>query len=303
MMKANAPTLTQAITVDRSWVAVLSDLFKARLTLLVLLTTTVGFYAGWSGAPDWALLWHVLFGTGLVACGGAALNQWLEREHDALMRRTQDRPLPSGKLQPATASAIGWGCAAVGLAELNMFVNTATFALALFTFVTYVFVYTPLKRVTWLNTFVGAIPGAMPPLIGWTAATGRISAEGAVLFAIQALWQIPHFFAIAWLYREEYARAGFRMLPVEDASGLRTSRQAVWTTALLFVTSLAPVALGICGTVYLVSALALSGAFFCYAVRFARETNPATARKLFYASLVYLPVLFTVLVVDAIKRP
>lgn len=300
-MKANAPTLSQVVTMDRSWIAVFADLFKARLTLLVLLTTTVGFYAGWSGAADWALLAHTLFGTGLVACGGAALNQWLEREYDARMRRTQDRPLPGGYLQPATACTIGWTCGIAGLAELAFFVNVLTAALGLFTFVTYVLVYTPLKRVTWLNTFVGAIPGAMPPLLGWTAATGEIGLMGLVLFSIQALWQIPHFFAIAWLYRGEYAKAGFKMLPVEDASGVRTSRHALWHTAVLAAVSLVPVTLQAAGPVYLVTSVVLGAGFAWYAVKFARELSQPSARKLFYASLVYLPVLLSALVLDNLK--
>lgn len=286
---------------DRSWMAVFADLFKARLTLLVLLTTTVGFYAGWSGAANWSLLAHTLLGTGLVACGGAALNQWLEREHDARMRRTRERPLPAGYLQPATASAIGWTCGFLGLLELAVFVNTLTATLGLFTFVTYVLIYTPLKRVTWLNTYVGAIPGAMPPLMGWTAATGEVGLIGLVLFGIQALWQIPHFFAIAWLYRGEYAKAGFKMLPVEDVTGVRTSRHALWQTAILAAVSLIPVMLHAAGPVYLVTAIVLSVGFSWYAVRFARELTEASARKLFYASLVYLPVLLSALVLDNLK--
>lgn len=297
-MKADAPTINQIVAADRSRAAVLADLFKARLTLLVLLTTTAGFYAGWSGPPNWALMAHLLLGTGLMACGGAALNQWLEREHDAKMRRTQDRPLPSGRMQPATASAIGWICGGIGLAELALFVNTLTFALGLFTFLTYVLVYTPLKRVTWTNTFIGAIPGAMPPLMGWTAATGHIGLEGLVLFAIQAFWQIPHFFAIAWLYRGEYARAGYKMLPVQDPGGIRTSRHSLACAILLALVSVAPYFLKFAGPVYLVTAILLSGGFSWYALQFAREPGQPSARKLFYASLVYLPVLLSALVLD-----
>jgi protoheme IX farnesyltransferase len=301
-MKASAQTLSQPIVAEKSWVAIYADLFKARLTLLVLLTTMVGFYVGWSGAVNWWLMFNLLMGMGLVACGGAALNQWSEREHDARMRRTQDRPLPSGRMQPSTALSVGIGCAAAGLALLALGVNRITFALGAFTLVAYVLVYTPLKRVTWINTLIGAVPGAMPPLMGWTGATGSLGMEGLVLFAIQAFWQIPHFLAIAWLYREDYGRAGYKMLPVQDASGRRTSLHTVWHTAALALASVMPVYLGVAGSLYLITALLLSAAFLWCAVQFAREVTVRRARLLFYASLVYLPVLLTMLVLDGVRR-
>src|SRR2546423_8733790 len=226
-MKATVQSLTQPAVVEKSWVAVASELLKARLTLLVLLTTLVGFYLGFRGSVDYWLMWHTLFGTALVASGASALNQLLEREYDAKMRRTQGRPLPSGRLQSHTVLIIGAAAALAGLVYLALTVNLLTCSLGAFSLLSYLFIYTPLKRVTWLNTAVGAIPVALPPLMGWTAARGELSSEGWALFAILAFWQLPHFLAIAWIYRDEYARAGFQMLPVIDPEGHRTSRQAV----------------------------------------------------------------------------
>src|SRR5580692_3275874 len=215
---------------EKSWVSVFSDLVKARLTTLVLLTTAVGFYVGWHGPMNWLLLLNTLAGTGLVAAGASALNQWLERDYDAKMRRTQNRPLPSGRLQPATVALFGGMTSVSGLIYLALAVNLLTSVLGAVTLVSYLFIYTPLKRVTWLNTAIGAVPGALPPLMGWTGARGELSSDGWALFAILAFWQLPHFLAIAWIYREEYARAGFKMLPGIDPQGHRTGRQAVCHT-------------------------------------------------------------------------
>jgi len=299
-MKVSAPSLLQTLPADKSCIAVYADLFKARLTSLVLLTTAVGFYLG-TGVQSYALLFHTVFGMALVAVGGAALNQWWERDHDALMRRTRERPLPSHRLQPATVLWIGWSCAILGVGYLTLLTNPLAGGLAAFTLTTYLFVYTPLKRVTWLNTMVGAVPGALPPLIGWTAARGVIDTAGLSLFAIQAFWQIPHFMAIAWIYRDEYARAGFRMLPVLDPQGLRTSRQSLLFTAALFVSSLAPWVLGLAGTLYLAAALVLGGLFVASAARFTLELTVSNARRLFYASILYLPLVQAALVLDKIK--
>src|SRR5437899_1223393 len=214
----------------RSSVAVYSDLFKARLTLLVLLTTLVGFYLGSRGRVDYLLMLHTVVGTALVAAGAAALNQLLERDYDAKMRRTRNRPLPSGRMQPQSVLIIGGACAGGGMIYLAFAVNLLTSVIGAVTLVSYLFVYTPLKRRTWLNTAIGAVPGALPPLMGWTAARGELSGEGWALFAILAFWQLPHFLAIAWMYREDYARAGFKMLPVIDPTGQRTGRQTIWNT-------------------------------------------------------------------------
>ena len=189
---------------------------------------------------NFVLMFNTLAATALVAAGAAALNQLLESEYDAKMRRTQDRPLPSGRLQPATVAIFGGVSSVAGLVYLALGVNLLTSVLGAVTLVSYLFIYTPLKRVTWLNTAIGAIPGAFPPLMGWTAARGELSGEGWALFAILAFWQIPHFFAIAWIYRDEYAKAGFVMLPNVDASGRRTAQQTVSHALALLIASLAP---------------------------------------------------------------
>ncbi|HEU5124082.1 MAG TPA: heme o synthase [Verrucomicrobiae bacterium] len=300
-MKATAQSLNEVLPAEKSWFAVYSDLIKARLTFLVLLTTLVGFYLGYRGPVDYLLMFHAVLGTGLVASGAAALNQLIEREHDAKMRRTKDRPLPSGRLQPSTVLAFGILCGGAGLVYLGLVVNPLTCILGAISFISYVFIYTPLKRVTWLNTAVGAIPGALPPLMGWTAARGELSAEGWALFAILAFWQLPHFFAIAWIYRDEYAKAGFVMLPVIDPDGHRTARQAICYTLGLLPVSLSPFVFQTTGPIYLIGALVLGLAFLWYAILFARQLTVSRARQLFYVSILYLPLLLTVMVLDKMK--
>ena len=285
----------------KSWPSILSDLFKARLTLLVLLTTAVGFYLGFQGPVSYLLMFHTLLGTALVAGGASALNQLLERDYDAKMRRTQDRPLPSGRMQPLAVLTIGSASAAVGLVYLAAAVNLTTSALGAASLVSYLFIYTPLKRVTWLNTAVGAVPGALPPLMGWTAARGELTGEGWALFAILAFWQLPHFLAIAWVYRDEYARAGFKMLPVIDPEGHRTGRQAVLHTLGLLPVSLCPFLFKLAGPVYLFGALLLGLAFLGFAIQFSRYLTVPRARQLFFASILYLPLLLGLLVFDKIK--
>src|SRR5882724_13720706 len=282
-MKATAQSLTPAVPVEKGWLAVYSDLFKARLTFLVLLTTLVGFYIGFRGRVDYLLMLETLFGTALVASGASALNQLMEQEYDAKMHRTQSRPLPSGRLQPRTVLIVGSVSAALGLIFLGLAVNLLTSLIGAFSFASYLFIYTPLKRVTWLNTAIGAVPGALPPLMGWTAARGELSGEGWALFAILAFWQLPHFLAIAWLYREEYARAGFKMLPVLDPQGQRTGRQAVSHTLGLLPVSLCPFLFGLTGPVYLAGALLLGVTFLWFAIQFSRHLTPSRARQLFYA--------------------
>jgi heme o synthase len=286
---------------DKSWLGVYADLFKARLSLLVLLTTAVGFYVGFRGSVDYTLMLHTLVGTALVASGASALNQLFEREYDARMRRTQDRPLPSGRLQPQTVLLIGITSAGLGVAYLAQLVNLTTSLVSACSLLCYVFVYTPLKRVTWLNTVVGAVPGALPPLIGWTAARGGFEGAGWTLFAIQAFWQLPHFMAIAWIYRDEYARAGFKMLPVLDPQGCRTARQAVLYTLGLLPLSLCPYFFGLTGPFYLAGALILSLSFLGSAVRFSQHLTVPRARQLFYVSILYLPLLLAAMVLDKLK--
>jgi len=294
-------TATGVGSAEKSRTAVFADLVKARLTTLVLLTTLVGFYVGWRGAMDFALMFHALMATALVASGAAALNQFLERDYDAKMRRTQDRPLPSGRLQPATVMLFGGVCSVAGLVYLALAVNLLTGAIGAVTLAAYLFVYTPLKRVTWLNTNIGAVPGALPALMGWTAARGELSVEGWALFAIVALWQIPHFMAIAWIYRDEYARAGFKMLPVVEPSGRRAGEQSVGHTLALLAVSLSPFIFKLAGPVYLAGALALGAGYLWCAIQFWRQLTRARARWLFLASILYLPLLLALLVLDKVK--
>jgi protoheme IX farnesyltransferase len=300
-MKATAELIEQSAPAEKSWFAVYSELFKARLTFLVLLTTLVGFYLGFRGPVDFLLMLHTLLGTALVASGASAFNQLLERDYDSRMRRTADRPLPSGRLQPQTVFFVGAGTALAGLAELLLAVNSTAAIIAALSFVSYVCVYTPLKRITWLNTAVGAIPGALPPLIGWTAARGQMTREGWALFAILAFWQLPHFLAIAWMYREEYAKAGFKMLPVIDPDGHRTGRQAVSHTLGLLPISLTPFLFKLTGPIYLVGALVLGLAFIWFAIQFSRHLTVPRAKQLFYLSIIYLPLLLVLMVLDKIK--
>ncbi len=300
-MKASAQPITTTALAEKSWIAIFAELFKARLTFLVLLTTLVGFYLGFRGAVDYLLMIHTLLGTALVASGASALNQLLEIDYDARMRRTQDRPLPSGRLQPQTVLLIGAGCAVAGLAYLALAGNYVTSLLAAASLLSYVFIYTPLKRVTWLNTAIGAIPGGLPPLLGWTAARGHLNREGWALFAILAFWQLPHFLAIAWMYRDEYARAGFKMLPLIDPDGHRTGRQAVSHTLGLLPISLTPFLFKLTGPTYLAGALVLGLAFLWHAIQFSRHLTLARARQLFFFSILYLPLLLGLMVFDKIK--
>ena len=301
-MKATTSPLAATAGADKSLVAVLCDLVKARLTFLVLLTTLVGFYVGVRGATDYWLMLHTILGTALVACGAAALNQLWEREHDALMRRTADRPLPSGRMQPETVLVFGGFCSMAGLLYLAFAVNLLTSLLGALTLASYIFIYTPLKRVTWLNTAVGAIPGALPPVMGWTAARNELTGEGWALFAILFFWQIPHFLAIAWMYREEYAQAGFVMLPSVDPDGFRTGRQAVSHTMGLLTVSLTPYLFHLTGPVYLLGALALGTVFLVAAVLFSRQLTRPRARQLFFVSILYLPLLLGLMVFDKLKH-
>ena len=286
---------------EKSWAAVFADLVKARLTTLVLLTTLVGFYLGTRGPMNFILLFHALAATALVAAGASALNQLLERDYDAKMRRTQNRPLPSGRLQPTTVMIFGGVCSVAGLLYLALSVNLLTSVIGAVTLVSYLFIYTPLKRVTWLNTAVGAVPGALPPLMGWTAARGEMTGEGWALFAILFFWQLPHFFAIAWIYKDEYAGAGFKMLPGIDADGRRTAQQAVSNTLALLAVSLFPFVFKMAGTIYLAGAVILGAGFLGCAIQFSRQLTPPRARRLFFASIIYLPLLLALMVWDKLK--
>ena len=301
-MKATVQPFTAAAVPDKGRIAILSELVKARLTLLVLLTTLVGFYLGWRGPMNYSLMFHALMGTGLVACGAAALNQLLEREHDAKMRRTENRPLPSGRLRPDTVLILGGLMSGLGLIQLALAVNLLTSLLGALTLGSYLFVYTPLKRITTLNTVIGAIPGALPPLMGWTAARNEVTVEGWSLFAILFFWQLPHFLAIAWMYREEYAQAGYVMLPSVDPDGQRTGRQAVSHTLGLLPVSFCPFLFKLAGVIYFTGALTLGVLYLWCAIQFARQLTVARARQLFFLSIIYLPLLLGLLVLDKIKQ-
>jgi heme o synthase len=269
----------------------LAELVKARLTLLVLLTTAVGFYLGSESPIDYMALVHVVFGTAAAAAGAAALNQWWERTADALMRRTRTRPIPAGRMRPLQALVLGVVLSVFGVSYLAIVCNGLSAALAAITIAIYIFAYTPLKRASTANTAVGAIPGAIPPIIGWAAARGSIDAGAWSLFAIIFLWQLPHFFAIAWMYREDYSRAGFRMISSDDRSGERSASQSVFFCILLLVIAGLPAFLGIANSVYLAIELLLGGFFTAVAMRFLRMRTPGSARSLFIASIIYLPLL------------
>jgi protoheme IX farnesyltransferase len=277
-------------------VADLAELVKARLTLLVLLTTAVGFYLGSESAIDYMGLFHVVFGTAAAAAGAAALNQWWERRADALMRRTKMRPIPAGRMPPLQALALGAVLSIFGVAYLAIVCNLLSAALTAITIAIYIFAYTPLKRSSTANTAVGAIPGAIPPMIGWAAARGSIGAGAWSLFAIVFLWQLPHFFAIAWMYREDYSRAGFRMISSDDRSGERSASQSVFFCILLLVIAGLPAFLGITTFVYLAPELMLGGLFVAVAMRFLRMRTAGAARLLFITSIAYLPLLLAGLV-------
>ena len=274
----------------------LSELSKARLSFLVLLTTLVGFLLGWRGPMDYTLLGATLLGTALSAAGASALNQWLERDLDALMSRTADRPLPARRMHPSDALLFGLLCSASGVALLGFVVNPLTALLAGLTIAIYAALYTPMKRFSELNTLLGAIPGALPPLLGWTAATGHTGLGGWILFLILWFWQMPHFLAIAWIYRDQYAAAGFKMLSTRDPDGWATGWQALIYAAALLAVSLLPGIVGMASPYYFFAALALGAAMMFLAADFLRTRNNGSARRLFFASIIYLPLLLGALI-------
>jgi protoheme IX farnesyltransferase len=278
------------------------ELVKVRLSGLVLLTTLSGFYLASRGAVDWFLLFNTLTGTALLAFGASALNQFQERHLDARMKRTEHRPLPAERMSPDTALWFGAVSASSGILYLAVTVNGLTAAIGAATLLTYNLIYTPMKRFTWLNTIVGAVPGALPPVMGWTAARGTLSPESWMLFAVLFFWQIPHFMAIAWLYREDYERGGFVMLPHVDPDGRRTGRQAVWQSVALLAASVTPVLAGLAGNIYLTAALLLGMLMVWASWRFRYELTQAAARRLFLASITYLPLLLAVLALNKLRE-
>ncbi len=300
-MKVSATEMSASVNTSKGTFSVLADLVKARLTSLVLLTTLVGFYLGNQGPANFPLLVAAMVGTGLLAAGAATLNQYLERDYDKLMPRTQDRPIPAGLMSADATLVFGGVLSVVGLVELALLVNLLTSLLGAITIVLYLFVYTPLKRVTSLNTIIGAVPGALPPLMGWTAARGSIDMAGWSLFAILFFWQLPHFLAIAWMYKDEYGQAGYVMLPNVDPTGSRTARQALSHTLGLLPVSLCPAVFGITGGFYFLGATLMTLVFIGCAFSFTRQLNRASARRLFFCSIIYLPLLLGLMVLDKVS--
>jgi protoheme IX farnesyltransferase len=282
----------------RERLAAYAELTKPRITFLIVVTAAAGFCLASRSGVNYPLLLSSMLGIGLLASGVGTLNQFFERDLDGLMRRTANRPLPTGKLLPAEALLFGSALTVLAECYLLFLVNPLTALLGLATAAGYLFLYTPLKTRTTLSTAVGAFPGAMPPLMGWVAARGRVDLSAGVLFAILFLWQFPHFLAIAWMYREDYGRAGIRMLPVVEPDGRVTGQQIIAYSLMLIPVSLLPTMLGIAGRIYLVSALILGLAFLAVGVRSALSKSNQHARQLLLASVLYLPLLFGVMVLN-----
>lgn len=295
-------SLVSPLTASRSLAADLAELTKPGVTALILFSTVVGFYLAASGPLDFTLLANTLLGTGLVAGGTAALNQFWERDSDALMHRTRNRPLPAGRLQPWKALVFGIFLAVAGTGYLMLQVNMLAALLAAATLISYLFFYTPLKTRTPHATLVGSFPGAIPPLIGWAAVAGELPPAAWTLYAILFLWQFPHFLAIAWLYQDDYARANILMLPVAEPDGHSTARQIVLYTLALLPVSLAPSWLGVTGNIYLLGALIAGIAFLSIGVSTARGKTRTDARRLLQASVIYLPVIYALMLFDKVVR-
>jgi protoheme IX farnesyltransferase len=277
-------------------------LTKPRLNFLVLLTTAAAYRLGVDDTSQPLMLMHTVVGTFLVAGGAAALNQVWERDTDKLMRRTRMRPLPDARLDPTHARVFGWTLSLAGLVELALFVNLLCAGVALATLASYVWFYTPLKFVTSLSTIAGALPGALPAVIGWSAATNSLSIAGWVLFGIVFMWQMPHFLAIAWMYRDEYASAGIPLLPVVQPDGRSTGRQVVLYTAGLVPVTLLPTVVGLASPYYLTGAVVLGAILMVLSLEFAVTRTNDAARRLFLGSILYLPILWGLLVWDHVAR-
>jgi protoheme IX farnesyltransferase len=275
-------------------------LTKPGLVVMLVLTTCVGFYLGSDGPVDWLRLLHTLAGTTLAAGGTLALNQFMERDRDALMRRTRKRPLPAGKLRPGQALGFGVAITVAGLLYLALVVNLLSCMVTAAITATYLFLYTPLKHRTTLSTVFGAVPGALPPVTGWTAARNELGLEAGVLFTILFLWQMPHALALAWLFREDYARAGFQLLPAVDPDGRFTSVQILVNCLALTAFSLVPTILGIAGVLYFYAAFAAGLGLLAFAIHLTVTRTEASARNLFFASLMFLLVQFSVMAYDKV---
>jgi protoheme IX farnesyltransferase len=300
-MTGNCGTLLIAQPEMKDYIA----LTKPRITWLILMSTGIGYFFGlpagafrWMGWPSWLSLLTTLVGTALIASGSAALNQWYERESDLKMRRTKTRPIPGGRMVANRALIFGWALSVAGFLILSFGVNFLSGLLGLITLVCYLFVYTPMKQRSSLSTVVGALPGAMPPMIGYAAASGVLTSQAWALFAILFVWQFPHFLAIAWMYRDDYSRAGIRMLPVVEPDGKSTSRQIVGYASTLIPVSLFPTLLGMTGKIYVVGALLLGGWFLYVGVRVAFDRTTLRARQVLLASVIYLPLIYGLMVLD-----
>lgn len=309
-MSVEAKVLDPIIVRSRLRLLDYVELMKPELTGLSVFTALCGFYLATVGLFDFLLFLHTAIGTALVGGGAGALNQYIEREYDALMKRTERRALPSGRLLPTEVLLFGASISVIGVVELSLFVNLLTGFLAVLTFTTYLFLYTPLKRITPYATLVGGIPGALPPVMGWTAVRNEITIEAWVLFAVLFCWQMPHFLSLAWMYRKDYGKAGFRILTVQDPDGARTSRHILTFSVALLPASLVPALVGMTGAVSFAGALILGAAFIVFGTARWRCSGRRSAdvlaginvrsRRLFYASLIYLPVLLLLLVLDKV---
>lgn len=280
-------------------VADVIELIKPRLVVMILITTAAGFYLG-AQTMNWLLCLHTLIGAGLTAAGVLGLNQYLERDADALMERTQGRPLPDGRMSPLMALLVGAALTGSGMLYLTFLVNMLSGFVISLIVVSYLFLYTPLKRKTSLCTLIGAVPGALPPVVGWVAARGSLTGEAWVLFTILFLWQLPHSLAIAYIYREDYAKAGFRLLPVVHPDGASTCRQIVVNCVALLGIGLLPTLYGIAGSIYFFTALLSGMAFLVVGIYLSRTRSMKAARYLLYASLFYLPLVFITMALDKI---
>jgi heme o synthase len=293
--KVEEPSLPLSARLADLW-----EMTKPGITLMVVLTAGLGFFLAEDRSFAFPLLVHTLVGTWLISAGASVLNQVLERDTDALMNRTATRPLPAGRMDPDAALLFGVVLAVVGLADLAWAVNLLTALLGAVALAGYVFVYTPLKRVSSLATVIGAIPGAIPPMMGWSAVRNELDPAAWVLFGILFFWQLPHFLAIAWLCREDYARGGFPMLTVLDPKGIKAGRQAILYGAALVPVSLLPSLLGLMGTVYFVGALAFGLVYLGFSFGFAQSRSNPGARRLMLASLLYFPALLLIMLLDRV---
>ena len=299
-MSSNTDTVTLSSASTLRRVSDFFELAKPRVVLMVLITTFVGFYLGSEAIPEYLILLQTLIGTALAAAGTLALNQYMERESDAVMQRTQRRPLPDGRLQPREAVWFGIAVTILGLGYLAIAVNFLSACVTAFITISYLLFYTPLKQRSSLCMLVGAVPGALPPVIGWVATRDSLDVGAGVLFAIMFLWQVPHTLAIARLYREDYAKAGIMFLPVIEPEGSSSNRQIISHSAALLAVSLLPTLLGIAGGIYFAVAFVLGSGFIAAGIALAMNSTLANARRLLFASLIYLPVLLLVMALDRI---